>query len=74
MKLEQYDELFQAQVQVLDEVGVTIEDESLVRSIGMENVGQIQMAWTDAMLDISVWFYALVMGPMCNTRILTTFV
>ena len=37
MKLEQYHELLQAQVEVLDKVGITIEDKSLVVSIATKN-------------------------------------
>ena len=37
MKLEKYHNLFQAQVEALEEVGVTIEDESLMNSIAQEN-------------------------------------
>ena len=33
MKLEKYHELFQAQVDIVEEEGITIEDESLVNSI-----------------------------------------
>ena len=38
--LEQYHELFLAQVEVLDEVGITIEDDALVMAIG-EQKGRI---------------------------------
>ena len=37
MTLEQYHELFLAQVEVLDEVGITIEDDALVLEIGEQN-------------------------------------
>ena len=37
MTLEQYHELFLAQVEVLDEVGITIEDEALVEEVAAEN-------------------------------------
>ena len=37
MSLERYHELFLAQVEVLDEVGITVEDEALVREVGLEN-------------------------------------
>ena len=37
MKLEQYHKLSQAQVELLDKVGITIEDDSLVASIVEEN-------------------------------------
>ena len=37
MTLEQYHELFLAQEQVLDEVGITIEDDALVLEIGEQN-------------------------------------
>ena len=37
MSLERYHELFLAQVEVLDEVGITVEDEALVREVAFEN-------------------------------------
>ena len=37
MTLEQYHELFLAQVEVLDEVGITIEDAALVIEVGERN-------------------------------------
>ena len=37
MTLERYHELFLAQVEVLDEVGITIEDDALVMAIGEQN-------------------------------------
>ena len=37
MKLEYYHKLFQVQVDILEEVGITIEDESLVNSSAEEN-------------------------------------
>ena len=37
MMLEQYHELFLAQVEVLDEVGITIEDDALVMEVGEQN-------------------------------------
>ena len=37
MTLERYHELFLAQVEVLDEVGITIEDDALVLEIGEQN-------------------------------------
>ena len=37
MTLERYHELFLAQVEVLDEVGITIEDDALVMEIGEQN-------------------------------------
>ena len=37
MTLERYHELFLAQVEVLDEVGITIEDEALVEEVAAEN-------------------------------------
>ena len=37
MTLERYHELFLAQVEVLDEVGITIEDDALVMAVGEQN-------------------------------------
>ena len=37
MTLERYHELFLAQVEVLDEVGITVEDEALVEEVAAEN-------------------------------------
>ena len=37
MTLEQYHELFLAQVEVLDEVSITIEDDALVMEVGEQN-------------------------------------
>ena len=37
MSLERYHELFLAQVEVLDKVGITIEDEALVREVALQN-------------------------------------
>ena len=37
MTLERYHELFLAQVEVLDEVGITIEDDALVMEVGEQN-------------------------------------
>ena len=37
MSLERYHELFLAQVEVLDEVGITVEDEALVREVAHQN-------------------------------------
>ena len=37
MSLERYHELFLAQIEVLDEVGITIEDEALVREVAHQN-------------------------------------
>ena len=37
MTLEQYHELFLAQVEVLDEVGITIEDDTLVMEVAEQN-------------------------------------
>ena len=55
MKLEKYHELFQAQVEVPDEVGVTIEDESLVLVLQKRMVGKFQMNWTAWLCKIKVW-------------------
>ena len=37
MTLERYHELLLAQVEVLDEVGITIEDDTLVMEVGEQN-------------------------------------
>ena len=37
MTLERYHELFLAQVEVLDEVGITVEDEALVKEVAAKN-------------------------------------
>ena len=37
MTLERYHELFLAQVEVLDEVGITIEDDALVMEVAEQN-------------------------------------
>ena len=37
MSLERYHELFLAQVEVLDEVGITVEDEALVIEVAHQN-------------------------------------
>ena len=37
MSLERYHELFLAQVEVLDEVGITVEDEALVRDVALQS-------------------------------------
>jgi hypothetical protein len=41
MSLQRYHELFLAQAEVLDQVGVTIEDESLVEAIATNNLQQV---------------------------------
>ena len=59
MKLEKYHNLFQAQVEVLEEVGVTIEDESLMNSIAQEN-GWIIPDRNDRLLhEIKIWWCIL---------------
>ena len=37
MMLERYHKLFLAQVEVLEEVGITIEDDALVMAVGEQN-------------------------------------
>ena len=37
MTLERYHELFLAQVEVLDEVGITVEDDALVAEVAQQN-------------------------------------
>lgn len=41
MSLQCYHELFLGQVEVLEEVGITVPDESLVESIAMATVAQV---------------------------------
>ena len=49
-EIRNYNELFQAQIQVMDEVGITIDDESLVQSITVENDREVlnNMVWLQA--------------------------
>ena len=59
MTLEQYHELFLAQVEVLDEVGITIEDDALVMEIGEQN-GRVIPNDDDGVearnQELAIWF------------------
>ena len=68
MILEKYHKLFQAQVQVLDEVGVTIEDESLVVSIMVENSREVPNKNDQMTAKNQAWSYVSFMGPTHNIK------
>ena len=55
MTLERYHELFLAQTEVLDEVGITIEDEALVVEIAGEMAGSNLMTMTEGKPRTRSW-------------------
>ena len=59
MKLEKYHELFQAQVEVLEEVGISIQDESL---------GKSPTLMTELLPETKTWSLVPYTGPMHNVR------
>ena len=59
MTLERYHELFLAQVEVLDEVGITVEDDVLVIEVAEQNGREVPNdddcteAWSQ---ELAIWF------------------
>ena len=80
MSLERYHELFLAQVEVLDEVGITVEDEALVREVGLENEGRCQTTMIGPKPETKSWPFGSLgartvttkdIYVICETHILT---
>ena len=59
MILEKCHELFQAQVQVVDKVGATIVDESLVLRLQLRMVGKSQTIWIKCRQESRAWWCVL---------------
>ena len=53
------------QVDILEEVGIIIEDESLVNSIAEENGQNILMGMIELLQGIKIWWCISFRGPTC---------
>ena len=70
MELEKYHELFQAQVEVLKEVGITIEDDSLANSIAQENSRVIPMQTIRSQEEIKILYCVSYAGPTHTIKVI----